>query len=307
MDEPDESESPVFNITQLVTLAAVAKHGSFTRAAEALGVSQPSISQQLRELERTAGLPIVQPKGRSIALTPIGVELAEIGRRIAVERTRATRVALRHRKGAEGRLMIGASLTTSAHLLPAIIGRLERERPEATIELRVGNTLDVAQMVVDDVVDMGVVEGDVNRPELLVTPFADDRLVCIAPAAYRSRAEVLKPEDVHEETLLVREDGSGTRQVVLRALASQGFHFKRTLLFGSNETIRNAVSCGIGIAWLSRISVDSDIARGVVRELRFSTPPIQRNFSVARRRDTTPTPLGEAFVAALLMSSSSSP
>lgn len=299
MDKEDSAESHVFNVAQLMTLAAVAEHGSFTRAAEALGVTQPSISQQIRDVERTAGLPVVQQKGRSIALTPVGVDLAEIGRRITVERTRAARVAMRHRVGAEGRLTIGASMTTSAHLLPRVVSSLERERPEATIELRVGNTLDVAQMVADDIVDVGIVEGDVNRPELLVTPFAKDRLICIAHAKHLSGDECLRPEDIQEETLLVREDGSGTRQVVLRALASQGFHFRRTLLFGTNETIRNAVRYGIGIAWLSRISLEADLASGIVRELHFSTPPIERSFSIVRRRDTTPTPLGEAFIAAL--------
>lgn len=300
MDREVSVEPHVFNVTHLMTLSAVAQYGSFTRAAEALGVTQPSVSQQIRELENTAGLPIVQQKGRSIALTPLGLELAEIGRRIAVERTRASRAVGRHEEGTQGRLTIGASMTTSTHLLPRILSRLQRERPEATIELRVGNTLDVAQMVAEDLADIGVVEGDVNRPELLVTPFANDRLVCIAPANYRLGAgELLRPEDVREETLLVREDGSGTRQTVLKALASQGFHFRRTLLFGTNETIRNGVRYGVGIAWLSRISLDADLANGLVRELRFSTPPIERKFSFVRRRDTTPTPLGEAFIAEL--------
>jgi DNA-binding transcriptional LysR family regulator len=299
MDKEDTAESHVFNVAQLMTLSAVAQHGSFTRAAEALGVTQPSVSQQIRDIEHAAGLPVVQQKGRSIALTPLGVELAEIGRRIAVERTRASRAAARHKQGAEGRLTIGASMTTSAHLLPQVVGRLQRERPDATIELRVGNTFDVAQMVADDVVDIGVVEGDVNRPELLVTPFASDRLICIATAKRHVGAEPLGPDDVENETLLVREDGSGTRQVVLRALASQGFHFRKTLLFGTNETIRNAVRHGIGIAWLSRISLESDLASGLVRELTFSTPPIERQFSFVRRRETAPTPLGDAFIAAL--------
>jgi DNA-binding transcriptional LysR family regulator len=282
-----------------MTLSVVAQYGSFTRAAEALNVSQPSISQHIRELESAAGLPLVQPKGRSIALTPVGIELAEIGRRIAVERTRAARIAARHREGTEGHLTIGASMTTSAHLLPGIVSRLQQARPRATIELRVANTLDVAQMVVDDVVDIGVIEGDVNRPELVVMPFARDRLICIAHANHPLGGKHLSPDDAAEETLLVREDGSGTRQIVSASLSSQGFHFRRTLLFGTNDTIRSAVRHGIGIAWLSHISVESDLAAGAMCELRFVTPPIERDFSIIRRRDTKPTPLGEAFIAEL--------
>ncbi len=299
MGKEDATESHLFNVMQLMTLSVVAEHGSFTRAAEALGVTQPSVSQQIRDLENIAGLPVVLQKGRSIALTPLGLELAEIGRRIAVERSRAARAATRHKEGAEGRLTVGASMTTSTYLLPRIVSRVQRQRPDATIELRAGNTFDVAQMVADDVVDVGVVEGDVSRPELIVTPFAQDRLICIAAAKRGFGDKPLQPDDVQNETLLVREDGSGTRQVVLRALASQGFHFKRTLLFGTNETIKNAVHFGIGIAWLSRISLETDLASAAVRELKFSTPPIERQFSFVRRRDTEPTPLGEAFIAAL--------
>lgn len=297
--EGEPGETRLFNAMQLVTLSVVAQFESFTRAAEALGVSQPSISQQIRELEAMTGLPVVKPKGRSITLTPLGRELAEIGRRISAERVRAARIAARHREGAEGHLLIGASMTTSAHLLPRVVSRLQREYPDATIELLAANTVDVAQMVVDDAVDLGVIEGDLNRPELVITPFARDRLTCIGHAQHPLGERLLAPEDAAAETLLVREDGSGTRQVVLSALAAQGFRFRRTLLFGANETIRSAVAHGIGIAWLSETLIESDLANGVIRELRFATPPIERDFSLIRRRDTMPTPLGDAFISAL--------
>jgi LysR family transcriptional regulator, transcriptional activator of the cysJI operon len=298
-EEGEPVETRRFNAAQLMTLSAIAQFGSFTRAAEALGVSQPSISQQIRELEAVAGLAVVKPKGRSIALTPLGLELAEIGRRISAERIRAARIAARHREGTEGQLLIGASMTTSAYLLPRIIGGLQREYPDATIELLSANTFDVAQMVVDDAVDVGVIEGDLNRSELVTTPFARDRLICIGHAQHALGGRPLAPEDAAHETLLVREDGSGTRQVVLAALSAQGFRFRRTLLFGTNETIRSGVANGIGIAWLSQTLVEADLAAGTVRELRFATPPIERDFSIVRRRDTMLTPLGEAFIASL--------
>jgi DNA-binding transcriptional LysR family regulator len=299
LEEGDPVGTRLFNVVQLMTLSTVAQFGSFTRAAEALGVSQSSISQQIRELEIVAGLPVVKPKGRSITLTPLGRELAEIGGRISAERIRAVRVAARHREGAEGHLLIGASMTTSAHLLPRVISTLQRQNPDATIELLAANTVDVAQMVLDDAVDLGIIEGDLNRPELVVTPFMRDRLICIANAHHPLGEQPLAPQEVARETLLVREDGSGTRQVVLASLSAQGFHFRRTLLFGGNETIRSAVAHGIGIAWLSQTLVESDLASGLIRELHFTTPPIERDFSLIRRRDTMPTPLGAAFISAL--------
>ena len=297
--QDDDGEPRALGMTNLITLSLVASHGSFTRAAEALGVSQPSVSQQIRDLERSVGLPVVQQKGRSIAVTPVGLELAEIGRRIALERERASRVASRHRDGHLGRLTLGASMTTGAHVIPKIIARLHAERPDAIMELRIGNTFDVAEMVTNDIVDIGIIEGKIDRGELLVIPFASDRVICIAQARFDAPDEMLTPDDVRTSTLLVREDGSGTRQVVEEALSLQGFSFAQTLLFGTNQTITAAVIHGLGIAWVPQISVERELASGYVRELRFTTPPITREFSIIRRRDTMPTPLGEALIAML--------
>ncbi|HTU71789.1 MAG TPA: LysR substrate-binding domain-containing protein [Candidatus Baltobacteraceae bacterium] len=293
------------SINHLVTLSLVAQHKSFTRAAEALGVSQPSVSQQIRELERAVEAPVVAQQGRSIALTPLGIDLAEIGRRVSLERDRARRAVALHREGEAGRLTIAASMTTSTYVLPPIIAGLQREHPDTLIELKVGNTHDVAQLVSDDLADLGVVEGAVDRAELVVVPFARDEIICISAPRKRGSG-VLEPAEVESETVLVREDGSGTREVAFHALAAHGFRFHRVRPFGTNETIKAGVRQGLGIAWLSRAAVTADLAAGALVELRFSTPPIQREFRYIRRRDTSLTPLGQAFVAALESSNGAS-
>lgn len=296
----DLPESPAPGVTNLITLALIRDCGSFTRAAESLGISQPSVSQQVRELERTVGLPVVSHQGRKIALTPIGQELAEVGRRIAIERARAAHIAARHRQGVAGRLTIGASMTTSAFVVPKVVAQMQRHHPGACIDMRVGNTFDVAEMVAEDIVDIGIVEGVTERSELMCLPFFEDEMVCISHAGDSRAKQPLKPSDVADSVLLVREAGSGSREVVLAALRERQFRFKRMDLFGTNETIRNAVAEGLGIAFLSRLSVEDDLGRGRLRELRFTTDPIVRPFSILRRRDTRPTPLGEALIARLL-------
>ena len=205
--EPDGLDERSINMSHLITLSLIAEYGSFSRAAEAMNVSQPTVSQQIRELERHVGLPVAITQGRSIKLTDIGRELAAIGRRVALERARALRLAESHLSGTAGKLIVAASMTTSTYILPAIIGRLGARLPDATIELRVANTFDVAQMVYDDLVDLGVIEGQIDRPELSVTQFARDTLTCIAPAAFRAGSDTLSPHDVADQTLLVREDG----------------------------------------------------------------------------------------------------
>jgi DNA-binding transcriptional LysR family regulator len=151
-------------------------------------------------------------------------------------------------------------------------------------------------MVSTDVVDLGVIEGHVDRPELLIVPFAQDRLICIAAAGNALQRRTLSPEDVQDQTLLVREDGSGTRQAVLGALDSHGFVFRRIALFGSNEAIKEGVINNLGIAWVPEISVQGELETGALCELKFKNAEIVRPFSLIRRRDEQPTPLGVEFI-----------
>ncbi|HZZ00334.1 MAG TPA: LysR substrate-binding domain-containing protein [Candidatus Baltobacteraceae bacterium] len=285
-----------FSLSSLITLALLDDYGSFTRAAEALGVTQPSVSQQVRELERVAGISLVQPRGRSIVLTPLGKELAAIGARVAIERDRAARIAADYCAGIAGRLVLAASLTTSAYVVPQAIARLQENRPDADVQLRVANTHDVAEMVANDVVDLGIVEGHVDRPELLVVSFSEDRLICVAPKANGYAGARMIPGDVRDATLLVREDGSGTREAVLQALDSHGFSFRRIASFGSNEAIKAGVANGLGIAWVPEVTVKSELEAGTLRELEFDGVRIVRDFSIVRRRDEQPAPLAQAFV-----------
>jgi DNA-binding transcriptional LysR family regulator len=300
--EPLEFDERSINLSQLITLSLVVKHQSFSRAAEEMNLSQPTVSQQIRELERSIGQPVIITQGRSIKVTAVGADLAEIGRRLAIERERAFRLAEQHLEGTAGKLTIAASLTTSTYVLPPVVAKLTKTLPDTTVEMRVANTFDVAQMVSDDVVDIGVVEGDIHRPELSVVRFADDTLTCIAAASSHFRDGLLRPGDVAEQTLLVREDGSGTRQVVAEALSKRGFAFKRILAFGNNESIKAGVHYGLGIAWLSRRAVQEDVSNHKLRELQFDSQPITRALSYVRRRDVKPSPLGDAFIAALTAS-----
>ncbi|MBC5803930.1 MAG: LysR family transcriptional regulator, partial [Candidatus Eremiobacteraeota bacterium] len=106
------------NVNHLVVLAAVVEHGGYTRAAEAMGVSQPSISQQMRDLERTCGLPLVRQRGRRLEATHLGTELAALGRRIGLDAERGARLVAEHAAGLAGKVPVGASMTTAAYYVP---------------------------------------------------------------------------------------------------------------------------------------------------------------------------------------------
>jgi LysR family transcriptional regulator, transcriptional activator of the cysJI operon len=299
--ERTDLAAPQPNIAQLVTLSVVGKHRSFTRAAESLGLSQPSVSQQIRELERACAMPLVTQQGRRLKLTPLGEDLARVGERIALERERAVRAILTHQAGDAGQVMVGASMTTGAYVLPHAIARFLATHPKVQVDVRIANTFDVAEMIVEDVADVGVIEGPVHRDELVVTPFQTDRLACFASTRHPlGRGRSLRGVDLATATLLVREEGSGTREVVLAALAAAGIHVGRTMRFGTIEAIKQAVAAGLGVAWLPVVAVHAELQAKALVELQVEGVTIERRFSVIRRRDTAPSPAAQALIETLL-------
>lgn len=138
-----------------MSLAAVVEHGSFTRAANALGVSQAAVSQQVRDLERSCGLPLILQHGRSLAATALGEELATIGRHISLEAARAVKSIAEHVAGHKGHLTVGASMTIGVYLVPRMLARLQKEHPAIHVQIEIANTEDIAQATFDGIVDIG--------------------------------------------------------------------------------------------------------------------------------------------------------
>lgn len=290
----------MLNLSQLMTLALVARHGSYTRAAEVLGISQPSVSQQIKELERACGIPLVLLRGRSLALTPLGQELAAFGERLALERERAARAVERHRSGSGGYVAVAASMTTGTYLLPKMVAKFLDAHPGVRVDVRVGNSGEIVKLILDDVADVGVIEGPVFEEGVLVTPFSDDVLVCVCGPKHRfASARRVQPGEFATETLLVREPGSGSRDVVLSELERSKMQFGRIALFGTNETIKAAVAAGLGIAWVPEISIAQEAERGQLRIVTVEGVHIARQFAIVRRRDTAPSPAARKFIEQL--------
>jgi DNA-binding transcriptional LysR family regulator len=289
------------NITQLVTLSLVAKHHSFTRAAESMGVSQPSVSQQVRELERACSCPLVMQQGRRLKLTPLGEDLAQIGAHIALDRERAVRRILSHRAGEAGHVVVGASMTTGAYVLPRALARYGSAHPQVRVDVRIANTFDVAEMILADIADVGVVEGPLTRSELVLTPFAIDQLRCFAsPGSPLTQIASLQPADFATATLVLREPGSATRQVVTGALNDAGIAFGRLAAFGTIEAMKQAVTEGLGVAWLPVIAVQAELLAKTLVQLNVEGVVVERRFSIVRRRDTAPSFAAQEFVEMLL-------
>jgi len=286
------------SINGLMSLAAVVEHGSFTRAARALGVSQAAVSQQVRDLERSCGLPLIVQHGRILTTTSLGKELASIGRNISLEARRAMKCIGEHVDGHEGHITIGASMTIGVYLMPAILARLQKKRPGIHVQIEIANTEAIAQAAVDGLVDIGVVEGTVKRPELLITAFARDELRCIAPRGHRLRARPVRLEELAGETLLLREPGSGSRETLLEGLGARAFSFASVIEIGNPEAIFGAVCAGLGISWASELAVAAHNAATIER-LDDEDLRVSRTLCYVRRRDLAPAPAMVAFLELL--------
>lgn len=270
---------------RLKVFRVVAEKLNFTRAAEALHISQPAVTQHVKALEATYGTPLFRRGAGGITLTPAGqVLFAAAGQAAELER----RTEAQLRKGQPklaGPLRLGSSTTIAQYFLPAHIGRFQRDYPAVELTLRIGNTREVADAVRAGQLDLGLVEGPGERHNLSASPFFDDELVCVAsprhPLAHAARP--LTPAELSRQTFVMREPGSGTRDVVERALRRARVRPERLRVMiesDSSETIKGLVRASEAVAFLSRLVIANELAahqlvilpiRGLVLTRKFFT------------------------------------
>ncbi len=290
----------IMNLHLLRVFLTVVEQQGFSRAAEALFVSQSAVSKAVRELETQLDLPLIERHGadgkavrgglHGIALTDHGQALFEHARaifaleRIAIEDVR-DRVELR-----QGRLRIGASTTVAAYWLPQQLGPFLRRHPALATELVVGNTEEISRAVIDCAVDVGYVEGRVEDARIASVHWRDEPLRLIA-AADSALGHKRRPSmaELSRQTWLLREPGSGTRQVAQALFAAHGLQPERVVEIGSNEAIARAVAAGAGIALLPATVVADLIVMQRVRPLPLGedeapTRPLYRLELVNRPR-----------------------
>ncbi|AHI00797.1 LysR family transcriptional regulator [Kutzneria viridogrisea] len=252
------------DLDSLRLLVLVAELGSLGRAAEELGIAQPSASKRLATLERRLGLALVDRTRRGSTLTEPGQVVTDWARRVLheVDGLLTGAQALRERQDAQ--LRVAASLTVAEHLAPGWLGELRRSRPELHVGLRVANSDAVLDLLRRGEVDLGFVESPTVPRELASRVVAVDRLVVVVlpehPWARRRR-----PVDAGElaaTPLVVREPGSGTRETLDRALRRVTARAEPLLELGSTTAVRGAVIAGAGPAVLSELAVATDLAEG---------------------------------------------
>jgi molybdate transport repressor ModE-like protein len=297
---PDSALSLLWDSNRLRLLVEIERHGSVSAAARSIGIGQPTASEHLRLLEASAGQRLVERNGRGSRLTDAGRVLATHAAQ-ALATLRAGEEELHALAGLEtGTIHVGASTTPGVYLLPDTLGCFRRDHPNVTVEVKIASTGEILERLRAGQVQLALVGEADTDSRVALKPFLADEIVGVAkPELLRLRNGKLKPQELAEQTLLVRERGSSTRRLGERALAEAGVRPRQWEL-DSSEAIKRAARAGLGVAFLSRYAVAEEVARGDLESFRLAgRPRIERMLNVARiaRRPFSPSERG--FVATL--------
>ncbi len=292
----DTSLSLLWDTTRLRLLVEIERQGTVSAAARSVGIGQPTASEHLRLLEAAAGQRLVERNGRGSRLTEAGSLLASRARE-ALAALQAGEEELGALAGLEaGTIHIGASTTPGVYLLPDTLGCFRRDHPHVDVEVEIASTDEMIGRLLVGRVQLALVGETEVDDRIELTPFLTDEIVGITkPGLLPIKAGRVKPSALADQTLLVREAGSSTRQTAERALAALDAGPVRVWELDSSEAIKRAAREGLGIAFLSRYAVAEELERGELASFRLKgQPKIERRLYVARlaRRPLSPSERG---------------
>jgi len=281
-------------LAHLRTLREVGQRGSFSKAGEALRLSQPAVSLHVRELERAFGLSLLERVGKRAFPTAAGNVLLAHAARIFDEIDAARNALLAMRGTVAGRVRLGASATASIYLLPPLLRRIRKQNPGVELVVVTGNAPDIVKAVVDNTLDLAVATLPATSRELEVTPFYADRLVAIAPPEPRWRGRRhLTPAELAAMPLILYERGGAIRRIMDAWFARAGRAPNIAMELGNAEATKKMVGAGLGLSIVSAVAVRREVREGELVAIPLN-PPLVRELGIIRRRDKPSTP---AFTA----------
>ncbi len=265
----------------LKIFAAVYQHKSFTKASEKLNISQPTISEHIKNLETEFSCRLFDRLGRRIAPTPKADKLYPDVIRLLDSVEKLSEDFLFEEGRVRGNLIIGASTIPGTYILPALAARFRTTHPGTAFEIIINDTSKIADMVVNHEIFIGVVGARNNNPLLEHCPFNKDDLVFVG------RADHQRPSGtpLGDNPVILREEGSGTRVNMLRLLALAGIEIKKeriAAILGSSASVKEAIRAGLGISCLSRLAVQDELARGEFIEIPLPSQNMRRDFYLIR-------------------------
>jgi DNA-binding transcriptional LysR family regulator len=285
------------NITfrQLRVFNAVARHLSFAKAAETLHVSAPAITMQIKDLEAEVGMPLFERQGRKVSLTTSGEYLLVYARKMLALLKDAEDAAARLQRIETGKLTIGM-VDTTTYFIPAMLRRFLNEHEGIELILKVGNRLELMQWLQNSEVDIAIMGSPSSEIPTRAEPFAANPLVFVASPDHPLASESgLKAEDLRQQSLIVREQGSGTRNAMESFFSQARFQPRFSMELHSNDAIKQAVKANLGLSFLSLHTIDLELQAKQLSILDVRGSPVVRAWHVVHALSKLLSPAAEAF------------
>lgn len=284
----------------LQVFVTVVEKQNFSRAAEELHMTQPAVSQYIRALEANIGTRLLERSNKYVRLNKVGEIVYHHAKEILGLYTKMHNLVDDVTHVANGPITIGASYTFGEYVLPHIIAKLRATYPDIHPTVTIGNTTEIAELVAGYQLDIGIVEGHFKDQQLKVKEFAEDEMfVVTSPEHVLAQHEGnVGMKSLKNETWIVREIGSGTREATENMFHQLGLSPAKLMSFGSTQPIKESVEAGLGISLLSKWAIQKELRNGDLKMLKIEGLPFRRQFSVVTKSPFQTKAL-EVFIALL--------
>src|SRR5258706_12388764 len=274
------------DVRGLEVFLSVAKHLNFTRAGEEVHLSQPSVSARIRQLERDLGSKLFEQLGKRIALNEADQLLLPYELRVMAAMDDALH-AIDELKGLErGSLRIGPSTTPGMYLIPRTIAQFKQQYPKIDVHLAVKDTRQIEDGVIRNEFDFGFVGGHLAGDEVDVLPWMTDHLVLVVPSNHHlARKKSVKITELRKERFILREAGSATRAAVAHHLEKANLEVETVMEMENPESVKKAVQSGLGIAFISKFAVETELKAKTLVAVRVKGLNINRELKIVYRKD----------------------
>lgn len=263
-----------------IVFVMVVEKQNFTRAAEALHMTQPAVSQYIQTLERTVGAHLLERSNKYVRLTKAGEIVYHHAQEVIRLNNRMQYLVDELMNKAQGSLSIGASYTYGEYVLPHVIGKMRMRYPLIQPSITIGNTQEIERLVLRNQLDVGIIEWEFQHDHLYIESFADDEMYIVAPQNHRLAGKPqLDLSELQEDIWILREEGSGTREAAEKMFARFQFSPSHVMDFGSTQIIKESIEAGLGISLLSQWAIQKELALGTLKILEIRNLPVIRKFS----------------------------
>ncbi len=285
----------------LETFCRVAELKSFSRAADDLFLTQPTVSGHILSLEKSLSLRLFDRTGREVRLTKAGEVFLRYASKTLTIRKDLLNALSEFSQGIRGELSLGASTIPGEYLLPKLMGDFKKDHPHFSLSLKIADTQEIVQYVLQGNVEFGMIGAKVNHPSLHYEQYEEDEIIVVAPAGHPlARKKSVDLEDLLKEPWIIREEGSGTQMAVDKVLRRKGKSlraFNVVTEMGSTSSMKEGVKARLGLAFISARATEEELNQGLLSRIAVEgMESISRQIYIVSHRGRTLSPIGMEFL-----------